>query len=144
VTAETFEKSSGSYDTGISTGCIEDFAVADYVVSDDEGAGAREFECPFEVNGVVGFVSVEEDEVEGVGLVRMHALEGFDGAADPDVDKRGQAGALDVRSGYAGVGGIKLECNEAAEGWESASQPDGAVSAEGSDFENSSGSLDAS
>jgi len=38
---------------------------------------------------------------------------------------------------------IELECDELAEGWESASQPDGAVSAEGSDFENSLRALNA-
>ena len=37
---------------------------------------------------------------------------------------------------------IEFQCDELAEGRESASQPDGAVSAEGSDFKNPSGSLD--
>lgn len=40
--------------------------------------------------------------------------------------------------------GIELECDETAEWRQSAGQPDRAVPAEGSDFENSSGSLDAS
>jgi hypothetical protein len=120
VTAEAFEKNSGSGDACVGTGCIEDFAVADYVVSDDEGAGAREFECTFEVDGVVGLVGVEKDEVEGLGLVGVQPGEGFERAADPDVYKRRQAGALDVLSGDAGVCGIELECDETAEGRESA------------------------
>ena len=38
---------------------------------------------------------------------------------------------------------VELECDETAEGGQSAGQPDGAVSAEGADFENSPRSLNA-
>ena len=40
--------------------------------------------------------------------------------------------------------GLEFERNETAKGWESAGQPNGTVSAEGPDFENTSGSLNAS
>ena len=85
--AEAFEESSSSGNACVSTGGVEDLTFADDVVSDDEGSGVGEFECPFEVDGVVGLVSIEEDEVEGLGLVGVEAGEGFECAADPDVDE---------------------------------------------------------
>jgi hypothetical protein len=47
---------------------VGDFAVADDVVDDDQGAFAGELERPFEVGGVVGLVGVDEDEVEGLAF----------------------------------------------------------------------------
>ena len=48
---------------------------------------------------------------------------------------------MDVCCGDSGVFGVELEGDEFAVGWECSCKPDGAVSAEGSDFEDSFGSL---
>jgi len=64
VFAEVFEKSAGACGAWVVAVFVEYGSVADYVVSDDDGAGAGELECPLEVGGVVGFVGVEEDKVE--------------------------------------------------------------------------------
>src|SRR5947209_60312 len=69
VAAETLEEGAGADDAVVVAAVVDDLALADDVVGDDDGAGARELEGPVEVGGVVGLVGVEEDEVEGGGVL---------------------------------------------------------------------------
>jgi len=64
VFAEMFEKGAGACGGWVGAVLVEYGSVADYVVSDDDGAGARELKSPLEIGGVVGLVGVEKDEVE--------------------------------------------------------------------------------
>jgi len=122
---------------------VEDVAVSDDVVSDDDGAGTGELDRPFEVVCVVLFVGVEEDEVEWGDLLGVQASEGFECGSYALVNEGGQAGSFDVGCSYAGVGGVELQRDEFAVRWKGASEPDGAVSAECADFEDASGPLNA-
>jgi hypothetical protein len=136
VGAQFFEEGSGAGDGGVGAVCFEDVAFADDVVAEDNGAGAGEFDGPVEVVGVVGLVGVEEDEVERGGLFGVELGEGFERRADAEVDEGGQACAVDVGGGYFGVFWVELEGDEFAGGGKSAGETDGAVAAEGSDFED--------
>jgi hypothetical protein len=70
VFAEVFEKGAGACGAWVGAVFVEYGSVADDVVSDDDGAGAGELKGPLEVCRIVGFVGVEEDEVEGGDLLR--------------------------------------------------------------------------
>lgn len=63
--SELFEEEAGSDDARVGGICLEDVAFANDVIADDDGAGAGEADGPLEVDRVVGFIGVEEDEVEG-------------------------------------------------------------------------------
>ena len=143
MAAEAFKKRACADDAWIGVGCVENGAVANDVVSDDDGSGTRELDRPFEIGRVVGFVGVEKDEVEGGFVVGVQLGEGVECGADSEIDERGKPGAVDVVCGYFGVGWVEFECDDFAIGWERACKPDGAVAAEGSDFEDALGTLDA-
>ena len=122
---------------------VEDVAVADDVVADDDGAGTGEFDGPVEVVCVVLLVRVEKDEIERSDIFCEKAIQRVECGSDAEVYEGSQAGAFDVACGYAGVSGVEFERDEFAVCRESASQPEGAVSAECADFQDASGSLDA-
>jgi len=73
----------------------------------------------------------------------MQSGERFDRRAYSYIYERRHAGALNILPSYGGVFGIEFERDEAAVWRKSAGQPDGAVSAEGADFEDAGGSLNA-
>ena len=127
----------GSLDGWILAAGVGDFSVADDVVGDDQGAGVGELESAGEVGGVVGLVGIDEDEVEeAFGVERG---EGFKGGADADFDAVSEAGVLDVLLGDLGVARVEFKGDEAAAGWQGASQADGAVAAESADLEDATG-----
>jgi hypothetical protein len=136
MVAEAFEEGACADNAGIGVVGVEDLAVADDVVADDDGAGMGEFEGPLEVGGVVGFVGVEEDEVEGGFVVGVQAGEGFECGANALIDEMGEAGVVDVGGGDTGVGGVEFEGDELAVWRKCAGEPDGTVAAEGPDFED--------
>ena len=68
MVAQVLKESTGTGDTGVRVVCVDDLSVADDVVSNDDGAGARELDCPCQVDRIVRLVGVEEDEVEGLDL----------------------------------------------------------------------------
>ena len=43
---------------------VDDGTFADYVIGENDGARAREFDGPVEIDGVIRLVGVEKDEVE--------------------------------------------------------------------------------
>jgi len=143
VIADALEEGAGADDAGIGIVGVDDGTVADDVVGEDEGAGARELDGPFKIVGVVGLVGVEEDEVEGLGLLGVEFGEGFERGADAEVDERGEAGAVDVGAGDGSVFGLELEGDELAVGGKGAGEPDGGVAAEGPDLEDAACALDA-
>ena len=139
--AEVGEEPADALGVGVGGVGVDDVAVADDVVGEDEGAGAGELEGRGEVFRVAGFVGVDEDEVEGRGVLGVELGEGRECGAEAELDGVGEAGVGDVGEGYLGVLGVEFEGDELAAGWERAGEADGAVAAEGSDLEDAVGAL---
>ena len=82
---------------GVVGGGVEDRAVADDVVADDQRAGPREPQRPFEVARVVLLVGVDEDQVERTRALGVQLGQGLQRRSDPQLDLLCTAGARDVR-----------------------------------------------
>ena len=135
-TSEVDKELADAADVGAVASGVEDSAIADYVVDDDDGAGAREFQSPGEIAGIILLVRVDEDQVKGHGMGGRYSGERVQGLANVDFDYVRETCMLEILAGYFGVFGIELEGDQATGGRKSAGQPDGAVSAERADFED--------
>jgi len=116
-------------DIGIGIGGVGDLAAADYVIANDDGADPGKLERGVEVGWVARFIGVDEDEIEGREVAPVKVCEGVESWAFEELDFIREAGAGDVRAGYAGVEGVELEGNEFATGGEGAGEVDGAIAA---------------
>jgi hypothetical protein len=141
VGGEELEEAANALDVGVGGGGVDDFSVADDVVGKEKGAGTGELEGGGEVKGIAVFVGVEEDEVEGFGLLGVQLGEGVERGAEAELDGVGEAGVGDVGESDLGVMGIELEGDELAAGGKGSGEVDGAVAAEGSDLEDAVGAL---
>src|SRR3954466_1932211 len=61
---EHLVETANSLHAGIGTFRVDDFAVADHVVHDDDAPGSRQLERPLKVVRVAGFVGINEYQVE--------------------------------------------------------------------------------
>ncbi len=136
IGGQLFKEGACALNAWVGAGWVDDFAVADDVVADDQGAWASELEGECEVMRVVGLVGVDEDEVEGVGLLGDKLGERIESGPDANLNGFGQACAVDVGLCYGGVAGVELQGNQVSVGRQGAGQPDGAVAAEGADLED--------
>src|SRR5215831_2745770 len=100
----------------IGAGSLSDGAVADYVVDDDKGAGSGKLDSPFQVPGIVGFVGVNEDEVERSKALLFDQRQGIEGGAHADLDAIGQTCTFNIEFGDFGVFRAEFEGNQAAAG----------------------------
>src|SRR5665213_2461701 len=96
IRGESFEKVAGSEDGGIGGVGVDDEAVADDVVGEDE------------------------DEVEGVDVLGVELGEGVEGRAEAEFDDGREAGTGDVGEGDLGVFRVELEGDKLAAGRERA------------------------
>ena len=122
---------------------FDDGTFADDIVGDDDGAGTREADGPVEIVGIVWLVGVDEDEVEGGRVFGLELGERVEGGADALLDERGETGSGDVGGGYFGVMRVYFEGDEFSLRRKGSCEPDGAVAAQRSDFEDALRSLDA-
>jgi hypothetical protein len=141
VGGEHLEEATDALDVGVGAIGIDDGAVADDIIGEDQGAWAGEFEGLGEVGGIVDLVGVEEDEVEGLDLRGMELGEGVERGAEAEFNGVSEAGMRDVGEGDLRVVGVEFESDELAAGWESAGEVDGAVAAEGTDLEDAVSAL---
>ena len=88
---------------------VDDCAVADDVVCDDDCARLRKAQRPIEVCRVAGLVGIDEDEVEGLCSICVQLRQRIESGAEPDFDFRGKAGMGDIRSCHVGVFRVQLE-----------------------------------
>jgi hypothetical protein len=85
--SEFFEEAACALDGWVGVIGIDDAAFADDVVGDDDCAGVREAEGPVEIVGVVRLVRVDEDEVEGWGVLGVELGERVECGADALLDE---------------------------------------------------------
>jgi len=97
------EHGASALNAGVVALRVCDPAVADYVVGDDERAFVRELQGPIEIDGVVGFVGVDEDEVEGRGVFEVEGGQRICCWAYANLYFGGEAGAGYVIGGDFGV-----------------------------------------
>lgn len=141
--AEFFKELAGSPDMRVWIAGIDDGSVADNVVGEDECSGAGELDGPVQVVGVVGLVGVQEDKVEGCGLLGIKGGEGIERRADADVDERRDAGTVEVGARYGRVFLLQLERDQATIRGKRSRKPEGRVSAKRADLQNAPRALDA-
>ena len=115
---------------------IGDGAVADDVIADDHRARSRQFQRPFEIFGIVGLVGVDEDEIERTDFVRLDRWQCFERFAESYFRDAREPGTIDVFARDLCVKRVGFERDQAALGRQSARQPDRAVAAKRSNFEN--------
>ncbi len=87
---------------------IADAAGPEGVVDDDQAAGAEQWDDLLEVVVIVGFVGVDEGEVEGEGRFGEEAIEGVAGWGEVQFDFGGDSGLFPVVTGDGGVGGVDV------------------------------------
>src|SRR6266566_6853138 len=107
--SELFEEETRSLHVWIGAGRIDHGAIADDVIHNDESAATRKLQRPAKVFGVIRFVRVDENQVEGLRDLGLKFWKGIKRWADTNVDDVRETGA---------------------------SEPDGAVTAERADFQN--------
>src|SRR3974390_2481373 len=133
---QAIEEPARADDDGVGGVRVEDGAVANDVIADDDRAGAREAHRTLEVGHFIDLVGMDEDEVEGRDFFGMEPGKRLDAGTEAEFDFRGKAGRFEIGGGDLGVLGADFERDEMAVGGKGAGEPDGAVSAERSDFKN--------
>src|SRR3954463_5635097 len=103
MAAKAFEEGAGTEDALVGAAVIDDLAFADHIVGDDYRAWTGELECPVQIRGIVGFIGVEEDEVERSGFLLLQFSERVERGTDADIDDRREAGAVNISLRYRGV-----------------------------------------
>ena len=98
--------------------------------------GPGPLQRPGEVLGRVRLVGVDEDEVEGPGVLLLQPRQRLECRADPQVDQLGQSGALDAARATSACLGIRLQGASAPALGQGPGQPDRAVAAQGAEFEH--------
>lgn len=126
----------GSAIAGIGQAVFEDGAIADNVVGGDDGSGLRQLQCQFEIFDVAGLIGVDKDEIERRFRGGDHDPERRGRISDSDFNYVLKAGGREVLSGDLGVMRAVFKGDQAALGRQRASQPRGAVAAEGTNLED--------
>lgn len=142
VFAEFFKEDTGSDDSRVGVGGIDDGSVADDIIGDDEGPGAGQFDGPIQVMRIVGLIGIKKDEVEGRGLFSVQRCKGIERRANANVYAGCDTGPLEIGARDGGVFWFQLERDQLAVRRKCLCQPDGRVSAERAHLEDTSGSLD--
>jgi hypothetical protein len=101
-------------DRGVIVVGVDEAAIADDVVGDDQTAGARVLERPSKVVGSVNLVGVDEGEVEGTDPIRLELGELVQRRSNPHFNCLAKARRGDARCRHFGVLGIGLEGNQTA------------------------------
>ena len=117
MAAEPLEEGACSDNAIVAAAIVDDLALADDVVGNDYRAGMGELDSPIKIGRVIGLVGVEEDEVEGLGLLFVKLGERVERGTDTDINERCEAGAVDVGLRNGCVFGVQFEGNKLAVGW---------------------------
>lgn len=114
LSRELFEEETCSLHVWIGAGCIDYRAIADYVVHNDESAATRKLQRPVKVFGVVLFVRVDEDQVEGLRDFGLKFWERIERRADTNVDDVGETCTRDVGTSDFGMFRMEFERDKPA------------------------------
>src|SRR5260370_40291123 len=82
---------------------IQGSSFADDIVSNDQGAGAGQFEGPDKILGVALFVCIDEDEIKWTTSFGGEVRQGIAGRPNPHFDPVGKAGTSDVEASDLGM-----------------------------------------
>ena len=124
-----------SHDGGVGAGGIGDRAVPNHIIDNDDAARPGQTQRPAQVLGVGRLIGIDEDHVKRA----LELSKGVYRVAHNDRHEIGQTGEGDVVLRYPGVMIVGFQGDEPAIGRQGAGEPEGAVSAEGSDLENRAG-----
>src|SRR5262245_55552808 len=85
---------------------------------------------------VVRFVRIDENHIERALFFGREGRQRFQSRPDANLDHIREPGPVDIFPSDLGMVRISLECNQTSSWFQTSSQPDRAVSAERTDFQN--------